>query len=395
MVTVTDFNSCTTTSSVTITEPNVLSSAIATSTNVSCNGGSDGTASVTVTGGTAPYSYAWPSGDTTANDSGLTQGTYVVTITDFNNCTDTSSVVITEPDLLTSTISATTAVSCNGGTNGAATVTALGGTTPYTYAWPSATTTATETGLSQGTYVVTVTDANSCTTTSSVVITEPSILTSAIGSSTNVSCNSGSDGSASVTVAGGTTPYSYAWPSGDTTANDTGLSQGTYIVTVTDANGCTSTSSITINEPSVLSSTISSSVDVSCNGGSDGTASVTVNGGTAPYSYTWPSGTPTATETGLSPGTYVVTVTDFNNCTTTSSVTITEPNVLSSAIATSTNVSCNGGADGTASITVTGGTAPYSYAWPSGDTTANDSGLTQGTYVVTITDFNNCTDTAL
>ena len=394
IVTVSDIKGCITVDSINITEPEVLAASIGSSTNVSCNGGSDGTAAVTVTGGTAPYSYAWPSGDTTANDSGLTQGTYVVTITDFNNCTDTSSVVITEPDLLTSTISATTAVSCNGGTNGAATVTALGGTTPYTYAWPSATTTATETGLSQGTYVVTVTDANSCTTTSSVVITEPSILTSAIGTSTNVSCNGGADGTATVTAAGGTVPYSYAWPSGDTTATDTGLTQGTYVVTVTDANSCTSTSSVSITEPNLLTSTISATANISCNGSSDGTATVTAAGGTIPYTYAWPSGTPTATETGLSPGTYVVTVTDFNSCTTTSSVTITEPNVLSSAIATSTNVSCNGGSDGTASVTVTGGTAPYSYAWPSGDTTANDSGLTQGTYVVTIIDFNNCTDTS-
>ncbi|MFT6166245.1 MAG: gliding motility-associated-like protein [Vicingaceae bacterium] len=393
VVTVTDSNNCISTSSIIITEPSVLTSAIGTSTNVSCNGGADGTASVTVTGGTTPYSYSWPSGDTTANDTGLTQGTYVVTVTDFNNCTSIDTVIITEPDLLTSTISAFTAVSCNGGANGTATVTASGGTTPYTYAWPSGTPTANETGLSQGTYVVTVTDFNNCTSTSSIIITEPNVLTSAIGTSTNVSCNGGADGTATVTAAGGTTPYSYSWPSGDTMATDTGLTQGTYLVTVTDFNNCTSTDTIIITEPSLLTSTISSFNGISCNGSSDGTATVNASGGTAPYSYAWPSGTPTATETGLDQGTYIVTVTDFNNCTSTSSVIIVEPTIFTSAIGTSTNVSCNGGVDGTAAVTASGGTTPYSYSWPSGDTTANDSGLTAGTYVVTITDFNNCTST--
>ena len=393
VVTVTDSNNCTSTSSIIITEPNVLTLAIGTSTNVSCNGGADGTATVTTSGGTAPYSYAWPSGDTMATDTGLTQGTYVVTVTDFNNCTSTDTIIITEPNLLTSTISSFTSISCNGSSDGTATVTASGGTTPYTYAWPSGTPTTTDTGLGQGTFVVTVTDFNNCTSTSSVIITEPSVLTSTVGTSTNVSCNGGADGTATVTASGGTTPYSYSWPSGDTTATDTALTQGTYVVTVTDFNNCTSTDTVIITEPGILTSTISAFTAVSCNGGANGTATVTATGGTTPYSYAWPSGTPTATETGLSQGTYVVTVTDSNNCTSTSSINITEPTILTSAIGTSTNVSCNGGADGTATINVTGGTAPYSYSWPSGDTTASDSGLTQGTYVVTVTDFNNCTST--
>ena len=394
VVTVTDVNGCTTTSSVTLTEPTVLTSSIGTSTNVSCNGGSDGTASVTPSGGTTPYSYAWPSGTLTAAETGLSQGTYVVTVTDAKGCTSTSSVTITEPTVLSSTISSTVNVSCNGGSDGTATVTPSGGTTPYTYAWPSGTLTANETGLSQGTYVVTVTDGNSCTSTSSITITEPAVLTSSIGTSTNVSCNGGSDGTATVSPAGGTTPYIYAWPSGTLTANETGLSQGTYVVTVTDVNGCTSTSSVTITEPTVLSSSISSSVNVSCNGGSDGTATVTPAGGTTPYTYAWPSGTLTANETGLSQGTYVVTVTDANGCTTTSSVTLTEPTVLASSIGTSTNVSCNGGSDGTAAVTPTGGSTPYSYAWPSGTLTANETGLSQGTYVVTVTDAKGCTSTS-
>ena len=262
----------------------------------------------------------------------------MVTVTDANSCTSTSSVSITEPNLLTSTISATANISCNGSSDGTATVTAAGGTIPYTYAWPSGTPTATETGLSPGTYVVTVTDFNSCTTTSSVTITEPNVLSSAIATSTNVSCNGGSDGTASVTVTGGTAPYSYAWPSGDTTANDSGLTQGTYVVTITDFNNCTDTSSVVITEQDLLTSTISATTAVSCNGGTNGAATVTALGGTTPYTYAWPSATTTATETGLSQGTYVVTVTDANSCTTTSSVVITEPSILTSAIGTSTNV---------------------------------------------------------
>src|SRR5690606_16659043 len=167
-------------------------------------------------------------------------------------------------------------------------------------------------------------------------------------------------------------------------------------VTVTDANNCTKTTTVTIAEPVLLEASIALTnvVNVSCFDGNDGSAMVTVSGGTAPYTYSWsPSGGTAATASGLTAGTYTVTVTDGNLCTTTRTSTIAQPTALT-ATTSQVNVSCNNGSDGSALVTVSGGTAPYTYSWsPSGGTAATASGLTAGTYTVTVTDGNLCTIT--
>ncbi|GAH49205.1 unnamed protein product, partial [marine sediment metagenome] len=224
---------------------------------------------------------------------------------------------------------------------------------------------------------------------------------------TNVSCNGNSDGEIDITVTGGTAPYNYNWADGTGTGtvpgdeDQTGLTAGTFNVTVTDANGCTIIGNYTVTEPAALS--IAESVtNVSCNGGNDGEIDITVTGGTAPYSYNWADGTGTGTvsgdedQTGLTAGTFNVTVTDANGCTIIGNYTVTEPAALSIAESV-TNVSCNGGNDGEIDITVTGGTAPYSYNWADGTGTGtvsgdeDQTGLTAGTFNVTVTDANGCT----
>ena len=400
-VTVTDAEGCTSVESVTITEPAVLETST-TQSNVSCNGGSDGSIDLTVTGGTTPYTYAWTgTGVIAANQdqTGLAAGTYNVTVTDAEGCTSVESVTITEPAVLeTSTTQSN--VSCNGGSDGSIDLTVTGGTTPYTYAWTGTGVIAAnqdQTGLAAGTYNVTVTDAEGCTSVESVTITEPAVLETSTTQS-NVSCNGGSDGSIDLTVTGGTTPYTYAWTgTGVIAANQdqTGLAAGTYNVTVTDAEGCTSVESVTITEPAVLETSTTQS-NVSCNGGSDGSIDLTVTGGTTPYTYAW-TGTGVIAanqdQTGLAAGTYNVTVTDAEGCTSVESVTITEPAVLETST-TQSNVSCNGGSDGSIDLTVTGGTTPYTYAWTgTGVIAANQdqTGLAAGTYNVTVTDAEGCT----
>ena len=390
-VTITDANGCTDTSSVTITEPTALVAASAVDINVTCNGGNDGAATASATGGTAPYTYLWSNAATTASIVGVTAGTYNVTITDANGCTDTSSVTITEPTALIASGVVDASVTCNGGNDGAATTSATGGTAPYTYLWSNAATTASIVNVTAGTYNVTITDANGCTDTSSVIITEPAVL-AASGMATNLSCNGGNDGTIDLSVSGGTAPYTYLWNNTATTEDLTGLTAGTYSVTVTDANGCTATESVTLTEPTLLSA-LATATNVSCNGGNDGTVDLSVTGGTAPYTYAWDNTATTEDMIGLTAGTYNVTVTDANGCTTTESVTLTEPTMLS-ALATATNVSCNGGNDGTVDLSVTGGTAPYTYAWDNTATTEDMIGLTAGTYNVTVTDANGCTATA-
>jgi gliding motility-associated-like protein len=393
-VTVTDSHGCTATASVTLTQPTILNAAIGMSTNVSCFGGNDGTSFVIAAGGTPPYTYLWSNGVSTAGNSNLTAGTYTVTITDSHGCTATASVIITQPTLLTSSITSTTNVSCFGGNNGSATVTANGGTIPYTYIWSSGGTLSTETGLIAGTYTVTVTDHLGCTTTSTITITQPTLLTSSISSSTNVSCFGGNNGSATVTPVGGTIPYSYLWSNSAITATINNLVAGTYTVTVTDNQGCTTTSSVVITQPTLLTAVVSLSTNVSCFGGSNGTATVTAGGGTVPYSYLWSSGGTGTIESNLPAGTYTVTVTDALSCTATASVIITQPTLLTATISGSINVSCFSGNNGSATVVAAGGTSPYSYLWSSGGTNPTENGLTAGVYTVTITDSHGCTATA-
>ncbi|WP_343533460.1 T9SS type A sorting domain-containing protein [Pedobacter sp.] len=392
--TITDANACSITRTVTITQPTALTST-ASMTTVACNGGSNGMATINVSGGTAPYTYSWaPSGGTAATATGLAAGTYTVTVTDANACTLTRTFTVTQPTAISVTPSQTN-VACNGGSNGTATVSVTGGTPGYTYSWsPTGGTAATATGLAAGTYTCTITDANACTKTQTFTITQPTALT-ATSSFTTVSCNGGANGTASVTASGGTGPYTYSWaPSGGTAATATGLPVGVYTCTITDANACSITRSVTITQPSALTSTASMTT-VACNGGSNGVASINVSGGTAPYTYSWaPSGGTAATASGLPVGVYTVTVTDANACTLTRSFTITQPPALVVNPLMQTNIACNGGATGSASVSVSGGTPGYTYSWsPSGGTAATATGLVAGTYTCTVTDANNCTKT--
>ncbi|RDI14637.1 T9SS type A sorting domain-containing protein, partial [Flavobacterium sp. AG291] len=401
-VTVTDANGCTTTQSFVITQPAqpLALTPNTTQTNVLCNGQATGSATVSVTGGTGAYTYLWSNGATTNTVTGLIAGTYTVDVTDANGCVLSNSFTITEPALaLTATADTQTNVLCYGDTTGSATVAVTGGTGAYTYSWDTTPvqTTATATNLSAGTYTVTVTDANGCTTTQSFVITEPAqpLALTPNTTQTNVLCNGQATGSATIVVNGGTGAYTYLWSNGATTSTITGLVAGTYSVDVTDANGCVLSNSFTITEPTALVATASAQTNVLCYGNATGEATVAVTGGTGAYNYSWDT-TPaqtTATATGLVAGTYIVTVTDANQCVTTQSFTISQPSqpLVTTPNTTQTNVSCFGGSNGTATIAVNGGTAPYTYLWNNAATTNTVTGLTAGVYSVDVTDANGCT----
>lgn len=396
-VTVTDNRGCQSTANANITQPSAITTAFSAQTNASCNGGTNGSVTVTATGGTSPYTYFWtPYGGTSATGTNLGAGTFTVTITDASSCQKTATVTISQPAALTAAILSQTNVSCFNGNNGRATVTAAGGTAPYTYSWSGITqTTATVTNLTAGTYTVTLTDAKGCAATATVTITEPTDLT-ASAASTDVSCNGGNNGSATVTASGGAVPYTYNWsPSGGTAATASNLTAGAYTATVTDANGCTEAVTVTITQPAALTATISSKTNASCNGGSNGSATVTAAGGTAGYTFSWsPSGGTNATATGLAAGTYTVTIIDTKGCQATAMVSITQPSGMTLSTS-AVNATC-GTSNGQASVGVTGGTAPYTYLWNSSpnQTTVTATGLPAANYIVTVTDNNNCSATA-
>ncbi len=386
---VTDANGSTATVSAEITQPDILI-ASATGTNVNCFGGSNGTAAVNASGGTAPYTYLWSNAATTNSISGLAAGNYTVTVTDANGCARTASYTVTQPTALTASAIGTN-INCFEGSNGSATVTATGGTTPYTYLWNNAATTNSISGLAAGIYTVTVTDANGCATTASYTVTQPTSLI-VVMSGTNASCFGGSNGSATVIATGGAAIYSYLWSNGGTTNSINGLAAGLYTVTVTDANGCATTVSYTVTQPTALTAS-AIGTNVNCFEGSNGSATVTATGGTTPYTYLWNNAATTNSISGLAAGNYTVTVTDANGCARTASYTVTQPTALT-ASAIGTNVNCFEGSNGSATVIATGGTAPYSYLWSNGATTNSISGLAARNYTVTVTDANGCARTA-
>ena len=312
--TITDANSCTLTKVAVVHQPSSGLSATTSSTAVSCFGGSNGVASVNVSGGTASYSYAWsPSGGTGATASGLGAGNYTCTITDANSCSITKVVAVGQPTSGLSATTGSTAVSCFGGSNGAASVNVSGGTISYSYSWsPSGGTAATASGLTAGNYTCTITDANSCSFTKVVKVGQP---TSGLIASTNagtISCNGGIT-TVTVSATGGTSSY--------TGTGTFTVSAGTYSYTVTDANSCSATTSLTVNQPTILAPA-SSAGTISCNGGIT-TVTVSVTGGTSSY-----TGTGTFT---VSAGTYSYTVTDANSCSATTSLTVNQPAAISSS----------------------------------------------------------------
>jgi gliding motility-associated-like protein len=398
-ITVKDANGCLTTGTVSVTTVAAPTASVSTQTNITCNGLTNGSASIAASGGAGSYTYTLTPGGAsngTGNFTNLAANSYTVTVTDGAGCTTTTTFTITQPAVLTGSISAQTNVSCNTGTNGAVTVTQTGGTAAYTYSLNGAAYVASPTfsGLAAGSYVVTVKDSKGCLSNVPVTITQPTAISLTM-SSVNANCTA-SNGSATVVASGGTPGYTYSWAAtGGTAATTIPRPAGSYTVTVTDANSCVKTGTVTIGTTPGGTASVSSAVNATCNGANNGSITVSMGGGsTAPFTYAWTPNVGTgATVSNLAPGNYSVIITDANGCTATTNTTITEPALLNVSF-TSTNVSCNGGNDGTINATVTGGTSPYTYAWsPGAFTTANITGIPTGTYNLTVTDSKGCVKT--
>jgi large repetitive protein len=399
-VTVTDFNLCTTQTTVTITQPIVLDVVATPQAAVTCFGGNNGGATTVVTGGNGGFGYNWDNGfSTSPNPNNLTAGIHTVVVTDSKNCASTTNVTIVQPTLLTATAMMTDSVSCRNGNDGKATVTPLDGTPPYTYQWNSPLYIGqSPINFPAGTFTVIVTDNNNCTTSATVVILQPLLLAATATVIDSVTCRTFADGSAEVTlVTGGTLNYHYDWGGGITTPRNDMLPAGTHTVTITDNNMCSITASVNILQPFALTAQALQASGVNCFGGNDGVAIVNVTGGgTPPFRFNWDNGfSLLQNPSNLNAGTHTVLVTDYHNCTFVTSVTITEPTVFSVSAIETTRISCNLGSDGTATATPLGGVLPYSFIWDNipGNNNNLGTGFNAGTHTVVVTDGNNCVTT--
>ena len=386
----TDAKGCGDSKTITITQPSPTppSISIVGLANVSCSGGSDGSATASANGGVAPYSYSWNTSPVQKNATvtNLSAGNYTVTVTDGAGSSVTSSVTITEPSALKIVVNPGT-INAYGGTTTVA-LGANGGTPPYTFSGGPTS------NVSAGTYTYRVTDAKGCGDSKTVTITQPGapLPSASIVSKTDATCFGAANGGATVSASGGIAPYSYRWNTSpeQTTATANSLVSGNYTVTVTDAVGGTATATVNIGQPESLVIGVSAGTIPSYGGIT--TVTLNATGGTTPYTF---SGGPTSN---VSAGTYTYRVTDAKGCFDTKTISIVQPpapvvpmertSPLVATVADLKHISCAGAGNGYASIKVAGGKQPYAFGW-NHNASMNASelqGLAKGDYVVTIKD---------
>ncbi len=403
-VTVTDANGCQKVSSMSVTEPSSIQILTALNRSPSCFGLSDGQLTTYAVGGTTPFVFVWNTGQINQGINNIPAGTYTVTATDGNGCSQVRTETVTEPALLTSNANPQE-TTCFGQNSGSMQVNVTGGTPQYNVVWVGPNGFSGNglnlSNLFAGLYSATVTDAKGCTSVSTATVDQPDELQITIPEFADTICFLGNNGTASVTVLGGTSPYNFLWSANNqTTQIATGLSSNAYQVTITDANGCSISGSTFVFQQEELN--VAATTQASgCHDGLDGTGTVaSIFYGATPadlnaFTYSWNTSPPKTGQNvnGLQGGkTYILTATDPLGCTATSSAMVGNPLPLETAVTGITPARCEGEATGTAAASGIGGTAPYTWLW-NGGTTPTDSvaqGLAAGDYRVTITDANGC-----
>ncbi|MEP6793526.1 MAG: OmpA family protein, partial [Saprospiraceae bacterium] len=393
IVSILDAMGCTTTGVVDISE-NILALevSITQKSKILCAGSLDANIEATVKGGKAPFAYKWNASSSSASLPNIGLGLYTLTVTDATGHTATSVITVDSPQPLKVDVKIDAPAS-TGGADGKATSTASGGTGRYTYVWDNNEKTAKAEKLAAGTHRLTVTDENGCTTVTNVDIAENILpLVIKINQDKKIKCNGQQEASLKSDVTGGKQPYTYLWSGAGKqgkgeSIND--LPAGMYTLSITDATGAAVTKQYEVTEPKALKVTLDNMLPAST-GNADGEATISVAGGTPPYSATniaSPSGSTSFKANKLSPGIHQVTVTDAAGCTAEIVISIPE-NILqlTTSIHQTKEILCNSNSDAAIEGTVRGGKPPYTYAWNTGQTTTNLSNLAAGNYTLNVTD---------
>lgn len=381
---------CVLSDTILISEPAPIQPSILTSSQP-CQSVCSGSASVTAVSGDS-LSYLWNTGATSSTVTDLCDGYYTVTVTDKNGCTAqvSDSVNSTGSFIVNEII---THIRCKGDSTGNISLNITGGTPPYDIKWNGVPGGNSISGIPSGKYNVKITDNSGCVQLLDLDVMEPpSALLIQMKNIGDVLCKGTATGHASLLANGGTAPYSYQW---SVPVNNvpyaTGLASGIYTVTVTDGVGCTTDTAFQISEPSSsMNVALIGIVKPTCASGIDGEIDVKVTGGTPPYNYYWNNGSTTPSVNSLSAGFYDLKVVDSNGCKDSLTVVLEEPGPMKAKVLPRRMVQCFGQNTGALEASVGGGIAPYSFVWNTGDTTSVISGLSAGSYKVTITDAGGC-----
>ena len=425
---ITDDWGCLIEDTISISENSLIEDSITIIQNVSCYGGSDGAVVITSFGGVGSHSYDWSNNHISTSqpdtNSGLLFGSYYVLIEDQLGCRVVDSVFISEPNVLETEASLVAHITCFGFDNGIATAIAIGGTTPYTFAWDSTNGQSGDTAfyLTPGIHTVFVMDAKGCTASDTVIITQPNqIIVNIIDSLTiHPYCTGVTSAELTAIASGGTPGYSYLWDDNatipQTTATATGLAAGIYTITVTDSRDCVATDTTDIStytnsmDAKIDTQLFAGNVNVSCFGANDGIAIVSAWGAHAPYTYQWfgPNNYTATNDSidNLFAGAYSVNIEDTNGCLINRYINLTEPDLLQFTSYLSTNETCLGACNGTVTLEILGGTFPY-FGIATNTSTTNvitsqilsDTitfpGICSGIYTIALTDTNNCQSTLI
>ena len=390
-VLITDANGCSLNTAANIYQPALPVSVSATITPISCFGYQDGAISVVVSGGVPSYALSWSNNQNTFLVDSLVAGFYSLQVLDFNGCTSQWNFNVTQPTTPLLLSVAATPASCYNGNNGTVDLTPTGGTAPYTYLWSNGATTQDLNSLLAGPYSVVVSDSNGCQATITDTILQPQPFSSS-ATLQNINCYSQNTGAIDLSVVGGTAPYTYLWNNGATTQDLNNILAASYSVSITDANNCVITNSFTLSQP-LIPTTLSLQVtQPSCFAASNGSINLSVSSGNTSLSYLWNNNQTTEDINNISSGFYSVSVTDNLGCVDTISTFLNQPDTIG-ITAILTNPTCPGALNASIDLSITGGTAPYTFTWSSGQNTEDIFNLAQGTYFVTVTDTNGCSKT--
>jgi gliding motility-associated-like protein len=390
-LTVTDSRGCEIETSVFISAPKNLDLKVTTKDPL-CFGEKTGMITTNLSGGTTPYSYLWNNGSTIESLDKLKAGTYILTITDKNNCSLIDTFYLRGFDSIAIRKIQINPTKCYGDSNGSITVSSSGGGGAFLYNWSNGNKSNFVNNLKAGTYYLTVSDGNNCSQIDSVKVTQPDTILIA-ETIMNTGCITPNSGSITLNISGGNGGYTYQWEGTNnftsTNKDVVNLVVGNYQVTVTDINSCTNTKSFTVEKPANfnINATLT---DVKCKGDSTGIIELNVSGGNAPYTYEWSNGKTTNKITNLLSGNYDVTITDATACSSIKSYEIKEPLIALSLQISGTDSLCFQAQNGELLASAAGGTSPYIYNWKSGQNTNKISNLPKGNYILTITDANQC-----